>query len=638
MYFPTKKMPKKQNTPPLKMPKGPSPWIILLGIVVFFTVLSTTLNHQETAMKTDEISLTALLKNAQEGKYDTIEIKGEDIIAKIKNKDAQESAIKSANDSMTDLGLNTLPEGTEVKVISLEKYAFWSKLIGDILPILLIIGIIIFFMNRMSKGSNSPFSFGQSKAKTFDRRKKKTKFSDVAGAEEAKEDLVEIVDFLKSPKKYTKIGAKIPRGVLLIGSPGTGKTLLARAVAGEANVPFFSISGSEFVEMFVGVGASRVRDLFEKAKKSAPAIIFIDEIDAVGRQRGGGGFGGGGHDEREQTLNQILTEMDGFDNNTNVIVMAATNRPDVLDKALLRPGRFDRRVTIDRPDLKARKAILEVHSKNKPLAKDVNFDDIAKITVGFSGADLENLMNEAAILVAKENRKKITQNDISISVEKVSLGRERKSIVMKPEARRKTAYHETGHAMLAHLLPNTDPVHKLSIVSRGMALGVTWTMPEEDQYSTSRDKFLDEICMLLGGYSAEEIMFGQHETGVSDDLKKATQKARNMATRYGMAKELGPVSFADVEDHAGYEAFGAKGISEEYAKKIDEFVQKTVEECLKKSMTILRKNKKRMEEIAEKLLEVETLNREEFEAFFPKKKTKSLQKKASVKKSIEKKK
>lgn len=632
-------MAKKPNNSPLKMSKGPSPWIVLLGIVLFFTVLSNFLAPATTS-EIEEIPLSTLVENVQDKKYKEIEIKGEVITATPKEGDILQKAIMIPGESLTDLGVSPPPKGTVINAISLEKQLFWSKLLGDLLPIILIVGLIIFFMTRMSKNSGGPFSFGQSKAKTFDRRKKKTKFSDVAGAEEAKEDLIEVVDFLKNPKKYTKIGAKIPRGVLLIGSPGTGKTLLARAVAGEADVPFFSISGSEFVEMFVGVGASRVRDLFEKAKKSSPSIIFIDEVDAIGKQRGGGGFGGGGHDEREQTLNQILTEMDGFDNKTNVIVMAATNRPDVLDKALLRPGRFDRRVTIDRPDLKARKAILEVHSKNKPLAKDVDLTDIAKITVGFSGADLENLMNEAAILVAKENRTEITQNDVSVSVEKVSLGRERKSMVMKPEARRKTAYHETGHAMLAHLLPNADPVHKLSVVSRGMALGVTWTMPEEDQYSISRDKFLDEICVLLGGYSAEEIMFGQHETGVSDDLKKATQKARSMATRYGMAKELGPVSFADVEDHAGYEAFGSKGISEEYAKKIDEFVQKTVEDCLKKSMDILKKNKKLMEEIAEELLKVETLNKEEFEAFFKKgkKKTsaKKITKKATEKKSSKK--
>ncbi len=613
-------MPKNPQRPTqIKLPRKPSPWMVLLAIVIGLTIVSSALAPNQNQQKTEEIPISTLLQNFQEGKYAKIEIRGEEITATpLDDKSTKQVSIKTSSDSAADLGLYSSP-ATEVVNISTEKQTFWLSLLGDILPFVIIVGIIVFLMSRMSKNSGGPFSFGQSKAKTFDRRKKKTKFSDVAGAQEAKEDLEEVVDFLKNPKKYTKMGAKIPRGVLLVGSPGTGKTLLARAVAGEANVPFMSISGSEFVEMFVGVGASRVRDLFNKAKKAAPSIIFIDEIDAVGRQRGGGGMSGG-HDEREQTLNQILTEMDGFENNTNVIVMAATNRPDVLDKALLRPGRFDRRVVLDSPDMKARKEILEVHSKNKPLSKKVDLEQISKITVGFSGADLENLMNEAAILVAKENRKTITQEDISKSVEKVTLGRERKSIAMTPEARQKTAYHETGHAMMAYLLPHTDTVHKLSIISRGMALGVTWTMPEEDRYSISKDKFLDDICMLLGGYAAEEIIYGQHETGVSDDLKQATRKARSMATRYGMAPELGPVSFADTEDHAGYESFGVKNISEEYAQKIDEFVQKTTEDCLKKTIDTLQKHKKLLLEIGKKLLEVETLNKEEFEAFFPKKK------------------
>jgi cell division protease FtsH len=634
-------MPKKSNPPSppkMNMPKKPSPWLILLVIVIVFTVISSNYAPAGETTKTEEVGISVFLKNFEEGQYELVEIRGEELIGTLIGSDEKQKAIKAISDSTTDLGLNNPPENTEVKIISTEKQAFWMSLIGDILPFLIIVGIIVFLMTRMTKNAGGPFSFGQSKAKTFDRRKKKTMFADVAGAYEAKEELEEIVDFLKNPKKYTKIGAKIPRGALLIGSPGTGKTLLARAVAGEANVPFMSISGSEFVEMFVGVGASRVRDLFEKAKKAAPSIIFIDEIDAVGRQRGGGGMSGG-HDEREQTLNQILTEMDGFESNTNVIVMAATNRPDVLDKALLRPGRFDRRITIDRPDIKARKEILEVHAKNKPVDPKADLEQIARITVGFSGADLENLMNEAAILVAKENRKKITQNDLSVSVEKVSLGRERKSMVMKPEARKKTAYHETGHAMMAYLLPNADPVHKLSIVSRGMALGVTWTMPEEDQYSISYNKFLDEICVLLGGYAAEEIIYGQHETGVSDDLKKATQKARSMATRYGMAPEIGPMSFADAEDHAGFESFGVKNISEEYARKIDEYVEKTVKECLKRTTDTLTKNKKLLVEIAEELLKVETLNKDDFEAFLTgKKKEKSKKMKDTSKKSPDQKK
>lgn len=624
-------MSKKTPTqlPPRSPKKKSSPWIILIVVVLVATFFSYFFGPpSDTSLK--EIPISELRENFESEKYSSIKIRGESVLATIRDSDEKEKAIRLANETVSDLGLLNAPEGTTVEVVSTEAQNILQRVLFDFLPLFLILGIIVFFMTRMAKNAGGAFSFGQSKAKIFDRRKKKTKFSDVAGAYEAKEELTEIVDFLKNPKKYVKIGAKIPRGALLVGPPGTGKTLLARAVAGEANAPFFSISGSEFVEMFVGVGASRVRDLFEKAKKNAPAIIFIDEIDAVGRQRGGSGFGGG-HDEREQTLNQILTEMDGFDNETNVIVMAATNRPDVLDKALLRPGRFDRRIVIDSPDIKAREEIIEVHTRNKPLAPDINLRDIAKITVGFSGADLENLVNEAAILVARENRKNITQKDLSISMEKISLGRERKSLVMKPEARRKTAYHETGHAMMAYLLPNADPVHKLSIVSRGMALGVTWTMPEEDQYSISRDKFLDEICVLLGGYSAEEIMFGQHETGVSDDLKKATRKARSMAVRYGMAPEIGPVSFSDSEDHSGFESFGVKGVSEEYLKKIDEFVEKTIRECLKRSMSLLTQEKETMVIIAEKLLEVETLNREEFEALCAKMKKKATSPKGEIK-------
>ncbi len=373
-------------------------------------------------------------------------------------------------------------------------------------------------------------SFGKSKARLSNKEKNKTTFDDVAGSEESKTELVEVVDFLKNPDKYTKIGAKIPKGVLLVGPPGTGKTLLARAVAGEADVPFFNISGSEFVEMFVGVGASRVRDLFRKAKKNSPCIVFIDEIDAVGRQRGAGL--GGGHDEREQTLNQILTEMDGFETGTNVIVMAATNRPDVLDPALLRPGRFDRRVTVDLPDIKDRIDILKVHSRNKPLAKDIDLERIARHTPGFSGADGENLLNEAAILACRHSKKIIKQPDLEHSIEKVLMGPERKSRVLSKQEKKITAYHEVGHALVGHLLPNCDPVHKISIISRGRALGVTWFLPEEDKHLYSKSKFEDELCSLLGGYVAEKLTFGEMTTGASNDLERATNIARNMVTQY----------------------------------------------------------------------------------------------------------
>jgi cell division protease FtsH len=615
-------MPK--NTPPpkkpqngsgnFKMPNKPSPWLILLAIVFAFTVISSLFSTGQTDITNNDIAYSEFRQNFEDAKYSAVKIRGEEVIGEF-GEDIQDTANIIAGSSVSDLGFDNPPEGTKVEVISLERQRFWLSQLSGILPFLIIVGIVIFFMTRVSKNAGGPFSFGQSKAKLFDRRKKRTRFADVAGAYEAKEELMEIVDFLKNPKKYVKMGAKIPRGALLIGPPGTGKTLLARAVAGEANVPFMSISGSEFVEMFVGVGASRVRDLFEKAKKNAPAIIFIDEIDAVGRQRGGGGYGGGGHDEREQTLNQILTEMDGFDNDTSVIVMAATNRPDVLDKALLRPGRFDRRVIIDKPDVQAREEILKVHSKNKPMARNANLKDIAKITIGFSGADLENVMNEAAIFVARENRQKITHEDLSKSVEKVSIGPERKSKIIEPEEKEKVAFHETGHALVAQMLKGAHPVHKVTIVSRGATGGVTWYLPESESQLVTKSQFLDQICSALGGYAAEKYIYNDVSIGASSDLRKATSMARSMATRYGMS-DLGPISFAESEDMAGYESFGVKNISDDYAKKIDDFVQKTVNDCLVTTMDVLKSNDKLLHDITEELLKKETLNKQEFIAFF----------------------
>lgn len=623
-------MPPKSPSSPsnLKIPKRPSPWFVLIAVVLTFTILSSIFVPSAETEKATEIPISQFLDNFKNGKYEKVQLKGETITGQLPGTEGVEKTIRLGNETLEEMGLNAPPAGTSVEVMSLEKQQFWTRLAGDVLPFIVILGIIIFLMSRMSRNAGGPFSFGKSREKVYDRRKRKTKFEDVAGAHEAKEELMEVVDFLKNPKKYTKMGAKIPRGVLLVGPPGTGKTLLARAVAGEANVPFMSISGSEFVEMFVGVGASRVRDLFEKAKKNAPSIIFIDEIDAVGRQRGGAGFSGG-HDEREQTLNQILTEMDGFEKESNVIVMAATNRPDVLDKALLRPGRFDRRIVIEKPDIKSREEILRVHSRDKPLAEKIDFNQISRITVGFSGADLENLMNEAAILAARENRKHITQNDLSRSVEKVSLGPERKSMVMKKEHKKKTAYHEAGHAITAYLLPNADPVHKVTIISRGMALGVTWMMPEEDEYSKSKSKFLDEICVALGGYAVETIIYGENATGVSNDLKQATMLARAMATRFGMS-DLGPISFADSEDYAGFEYMGIKGISEDYTRQIDVFVQKTLRECLQKTTELLKKNRPILDAIVEELMKKETLDKKEFEAFFPKKEGAKEEKKAEA--------
>jgi cell division protease FtsH len=492
---------------------------------------------------------------------------------------------------------------------------FWIDLLIGFVPFLLIIGFFVFMMRSAQSSNNQAMGFGKSKARTIDKEKEKTTFNDVAGVLEAKAELEEIVDFLKRPQKYTSMGAKIPKGVLLVGPPGTGKTLLARAVAGEADVPFFSISGSEFVEMFVGVGASRVRDLFKKAKRNAPCIIFIDEIDAVGRHRGAGL--GGGHDEREQTLNQILSEMDGFETGTNVIVMAATNRPDVLDPALLRPGRFDRRVIVDIPDMKAREAILKVHARNKPLSTAVNLERIAKQTPGFTGADLENLLNEAAILAAKQDKKKIGMHDIEISIEKVLMGPERKSKVLSKEEKTITAYHEVGHAIVGHLLSGCDNVRKISIVARGMSLGSTWFMPGEDKHLHSKQKFEDELCSLLGGYVSEKLQFGQVTTGASNDLERATTIARKMVTEYGMS-DLGPVIFGEKnkEVFLGRDFGHVRNYSENVASEIDKQIKKFIDKAYVKTETLLKKQKKLIDEVAEDLIKKETILDTEFKKYF----------------------
>lgn len=522
----------------------------------------------------------------------------------------------SVYDVLEQAGIkNTTISKLPITIENTESGKFWTNLLIGLVPFLLIIGFFLFMMRSAQSSNNQALSFGKSRAKIYDKGKQKTVFDDIAGCEEAKEELVEIVDFLKNPQKYSSIGAKIPKGVMLIGAPGTGKTLMARAVAGEAGVPFFSISGSEFVEMFVGVGASRVRDLFNKAKRNAPCIIFIDEIDAVGRHRGAGL--GGGHDEREQTLNQILTEMDGFETGTNVIVIAATNRPDILDPALLRPGRFDRRVVVDIPDLKAREEILKVHSKNKPMKKDVDLSKIAKSTPGFTGADIENLTNEAAILAAKTEKKKIGMNELEKSIEKVLMGPERKSKILGKKEKRITAFHEVGHAVTGHLLPECDPVHKISVVSRGMALGITWFMPEEDKHLYSKSKFEDELCSLLGGYAAEEVFFGEMTTGASNDLEKATKIARNMVTKYGMS-DFGPIIFGDSNDEIflGKDFGHIKNYSETSAAKIDELVKKLLDKAHKKTKEIILKYRNLIETIAEELIKKETLTAEEFQAFF----------------------
>jgi cell division protease FtsH len=441
-------------------------------------------------------------------------------------------------------------------------------------------------------------------------------FDDVAGVDEAKQELTEVVEFLKYPEKFSTLGARIPRGVLLVGPPGTGKTLLARAVAGEAGVPFFSISGSEFVEMFVGVGASRVRDLFDQAKRNAPCIVFVDEIDAVGRQRGAGL--GGSHDEREQTLNQILVEMDGFDTGTNVIVVAATNRPDVLDPALLRPGRFDRQVVLDRPDIRGRKAILDVHIKGKPLDKNVDLMKIAKISPGFSGADLANVVNEAAILAARRNKKVISGQEFEEALEKVALGPERRSRVISEKEKRVIAYHEGGHALVGHLLPNCDPIHKISIVARGMAGGVTWSLPEEDKYLRSKKEFEDDIAMALGGWVAEQLATGDTTTGASNDIEKASDMARQMVMRYGMSERLGPLAFGRRDEliFLGRQIAEERNYSEEIAKQIDEEVHEIIDRGYRRAKELLTSRRVKLDQIVERLIAEETIEGEEFEKMF----------------------
>ena len=496
----------------------------------------------------------------------------------------------------------------------------WLATIGSlILPILIIVFFII-MIKGLQAGGTQAMSFGKSKAKMMLDNKVKVTFKDVAGIDEERQELEEIVDFLKNGEKYIKLGAKIPKGVLLVGVPGTGKTLMAKAVAGEASVPFFSISGSDFVEMFVGVGASRVRDLFEQAKKHQPCIIFIDEIDAVGRQRGAGL--GGGHDEREQTLNQLLVEMDGFDENTNIIVIAATNRPDILDNALLRPGRFDRQIIINRPDILGREQILNVHAKNKPLAEEIDLKVIAKRTPGFTGADLQNLLNEAALLAARHNKQKIEMSDLEEASDKVMAGPEKKSRIISDEEKENTAYHEVGHALLAKLLKNCDPLHKVSIIPRGMALGITMTLPEKDHLTMRKDQLLDQITMTLGGRVAEEIVYGADAitTGASNDLEKVSATARKMVTAYGMSEKLGNMAYGKSQEHVfmGRDFGHSRDYSEEIASDIDKEVKRIVDECYTNAKNLLEQNRDMLEYISRMLLEHETLDEKDFASYMDK--------------------
>ena len=490
----------------------------------------------------------------------------------------------------------------------------WQTVLVSFVPTLLMVGVFVYFMRRIGEQNGKTMSFGKTRAITSEQERPKVKFSDVAGIDEAVEELQEVRDFLQEPERYLKMGAKIPRGVLLVGPPGTGKTLLAKAVAGEAGVPFFSISGSDFVEMFVGVGASRVRDLFKQAKEAAPCIVFIDEIDAVGRQRGAGL--GGGHDEREQTLNQLLVEMDGFEDNSAVILIAATNRPDILDPALLRPGRFDRRVTVDRPDVRGREQILRVHAANKPFAESVDFERLAKITPGFTGADLANLTNEAALLAARRRRAAIGPDEVEEAMERVMAGPERKSRVITPKERETIAYHESGHALVGHVLENSDPIHKISIIARGQALGYTMQVPEEDHFLETREGMLDQIAVLLGGRTAEELFCGDITTGASNDLERATKLARQMVTRYGMSEELGTQVFGEAQHEVflGRDYAQKNDYSAETAKRIDDEIERIMREAHDRARKVLDARRDQMATMARVLLERETVEGEDVDA------------------------
>jgi cell division protease FtsH len=600
---------------------SPKSGLVTLFVIALIAASAYAIFSPNLTEKTPEVPISTVIEQYRAGQIKKIKVEGGTLHVTLQD-DKIERSTRDPNESLKDLGLSDPGSKVIVEVVENEYSGFWMNVLAGVIPFLLIGAFLVYMMRQAQNHNQGAMSFGQAQARISDKTKNKTTFAEVAGAHEAKEELVEIVDFLKNPKKYTTMGAKIPKGVLLVGPPGTGKTLLARAVAGEANVPFFSISGSEFVEMFVGVGASRVRDLFKKAKRNAPAIVFIDEIDAVGRQRGAGL--GGGHDEREQTLNQILTEMDGFEQGTTVIIIAATNRPDVLDPALLRPGRFDRRVVMDVPDVKERKEILDVHIRNKPVAKAINLEKIAKQTPGFTGADLENLLNEAAILAAKQNQKEINQIDLEHSIEKVALGPERKNRILSEEERKITAYHEAGHALVGHLLPHCDPVHKVSIVSRGMALGVTWYLPDEDRKLQSESRFHDELASLLGGHVAEELTFGEVTTGSSNDLERASKLARKMVTAFGMSKTLGPVIYGERHGSVflGRDLGHERNYSEEMARKIDEEIKTIVSTAYDTAKKILTKNKAKLKLISDELLKTETLTSDDFEKLVGVKKAK----------------
>lgn len=583
-------------------------WLIVLFVGV--PILARLFVPSETG---EEIPLSTAITDIKNSQVAKVEVTGDTFNLEYKD-GTKKMARKEPGASVTEMLVNSGidPAATELQVEDTSMSRLWAELLFNLLPVIGL-GVLLLYLFRSARGAqDSLFSFGQSRAKLFDKGKPKVKFADVAGVDEAKKELEEVVDFLKHPAKYRALGARTPKGVLLVGPSGVGKTLLAKAVAGEANAPFYSMAGSEFMEMLVGVGASRVRDLFATAKKNAPAIIFIDEIDAIGRQRGSS-MAGGGHDEREQTLNQILVEMDGFNPNDNVIVLAATNRGDLLDSALMRPGRFDRRVQLDMPDLQGRKDILKIHAMNKPFEENVDWEKVAKRTVGFSGADLENMLNEAAILAAREDKKKIDMHDLEEAATKVKLG-PAKNRAQSEYEKKMTAYHEAGHALVSFYLPRIDPVHRISIVSRGMALGYTLVPPAADRVQETKSRLLEMMSMMLGGRAAEEIVFKELTGGAASDLDKASRVARNMVTVYGMS-DLGPVYFGPQINvsEGGRSWYDQAQISDEMLSKVDVEITKILETAYMQAVDVLKRKRKKLEIIAEKLLEVETLEGEEFE-------------------------
>jgi len=578
-------------------------FVIALLMVMMFNFFNTGQGVRE------KISYTAFLEKVQKGNIKTVVIKEQHVTGEYA--DGTQFETYAPKDS----GMVSILRENNVQIFAKppDQNPWYVQVLISWLPFILLIGIWIFFMRQMQGGSGKAFNFGKSKAKLLTKDQQKVTFKDVAGADEAKEELEEIIEFLKEPQKFQKLGGRIPKGVLLVGPPGTGKTLLAKAVAGEAGVPYFSISGSDFVEMFVGVGASRVRDLFEQGKKNAPCIIFVDELDAVGRHRGAGL--GGGHDEREQTLNQLLVEMDGFESTEGVILIAATNRPDVLDPALLRPGRFDRQVVVPPPDRKGRLEILKVHAKKIPLSDDVDLDVVAKGTPGFAGAELANLVNEASLLAARQNRDKVTMDDFEEAKDKVMMGKERRSIVISDEEKKNTAYHEAGHAIVAIMTPGADPLHKVSIIPRGMALGVTQQLPEDDRYMHTKEYLLGRLAVLMGGRAAEELVFNRLTTGAGNDISRATDIARKMVCSWGMSSKIGPLFFGKKDDAVflGKEISSSKDYSEKTAIMIDEEIKTIVSNSYKKATNILKENFNLLEQTAQLLLEKETIENKDIQ-------------------------